>query len=157
EPVVRSRSASRPPSRSDDELPGRLSRLDVAMRIRCLRQRKRLADVDAKPTLTHELPAAIGALAELVVERPEHRRERDRADGERVGKERGETQGIGRAARASVEDQMSEWRQTPKSILYRRFPHGVQDEIGAAMVREPEHFVRELLRRIVDDGIGAVL
>src|SRR5262249_42219601 len=110
EPVVRSRSTSHPPSRSDDELPGRLSRLDEAMRIRGLRQRKRLADVHAEPALAHELPAAIGALAELVVERPDHRRQRERADLERLGKERDEAQGIGRAPGATVEDQMSEWR-----------------------------------------------
>src|SRR5262249_37900599 len=114
-------------------------------------------DVDAEPTLADERPAAIGALAELVVERPDHRRQRERADLERLGKERGEAQGIGRAARSSVEDQMSEWRQTTKSLLYRRLPHGVQDEVGAAMVRKLEPFVRELLRRIVDDRVGAVL
>src|SRR5262245_4588064 len=126
-----------PPSRSDDQLPGRLPGLDVAMRIGGLGQRERLADVDAEPTLAHELEATVRALAELVVKRPDHRRQRERTHLERLREKRDEAEGIGRAAGAAVKDEMPEWRQTAKSLLHCRLADCVQDEVGAAVLGEP--------------------
>ena len=52
---------------------------------------------------------------------------------------------------------MPEGRQAAQVLLERGLPHRVQDEVGAAAVGQPQHLVGELVRRGVDDRVGAAL
>src|SRR5215470_1364107 len=141
--------------RQQDQLPGRLSRLQVAMRLRRLRQRERLADVELEPALAYEREAPLGALARLVGKAPRQGRQRERADLLRLRGEDGEVERIRRAARVPVEDEVAEGRQAAKPFLEGWLADGVQDEIDAAIAGQAQHLVGELLLRIVDHRVGA--
>jgi hypothetical protein len=66
-------------------------------------------------------------------------------------------EGVGRSAGAAVENEMPERCQTADAFFQRRLPNRVEDQVDTAVVREPERFVSELLARIVDDSVGAVI
>jgi hypothetical protein len=112
--------------------------------------------VHLQPAFAHQREAAVGALAELVGKRPDHRRQREGADLQRLREEREQAERVGRTSGAAVEDEVSERRQAAESLLERRLPDRVQDEVDPTVVGELERFVRELLSRVVDDRVGAV-
>src|SRR2546422_11204684 len=99
--------------RDQEELSGRLARFEVAMGVGRLGQRERLVDVQLQLALTQEREAAVGALAGLVRKVPCDRRQREAAHLHRLRRERGDVERVGGAARASVECQVTEGRQTP--------------------------------------------
>src|SRR6266849_1733743 len=124
-------------SGKQDQLARRLPRLEITMRLRCLSQRERLADVELEPSLAHEREAPLGALPRLVGKAPCQGRQRERAHLLRLRGEDREVERIRSAASTSVEDDVSEGRQTSQPVLERRLSDRVEDEIDAAIAGQP--------------------
>src|SRR5207249_613293 len=61
-----------------------------------------------------------------------------------------------RGSGAPVEDEVPEGRQAAEPLLEGRLPNRVQDEVDTAVVGQPQRLIGELLRRVVDDRVGAV-
>src|SRR5437762_3485807 len=101
------------------------------MRVRRLRERERLADVQLELALAHEREAPLGALARLLREVARDRRHHEAAHLLRLRRERRDVERIGRPAGAAVQDEMAERAETAQPFLERRLADRVEDEIDA--------------------------
>src|SRR5580704_12221629 len=62
-----------------------------------------------------------------------------------------------RSAGAAVENQMAEGREAGETLLERRLPDRVEDQINAAAVGDAHRLSGEIMRRVVDDFLRAEL
>src|SRR4029453_15342459 len=127
------------------------------MSLRGLRQRERSGGVQLEAPVAQQGEAPLGALARLVGKASRQGRQREGAYLLRLRREHGEVDRIGRAASATVQDEVPERGETAKPFLDGGLTDGVEDEIDAPIAGESQHFVRKLGLHVVDGRGGAAL
>src|SRR6266545_1542599 len=127
--------------RDEDQFSRRVPGLEVAMRLGRLGEREGPSDVQLEPALAHQGEAALRAVARLVGEEPGDRRHHEPTDLLGLRGQRGDVERIRRAPGAPVENEVPEGREAAQSLLERRLPHRVEDEVDPTVLGQPQHLV----------------
>src|ERR1700733_3678948 len=144
-------------SRNQQQLAGRAARLQEAHGIGSLREWESSADRNRQLSFARELKYRIEAAAMDLLHAVYHRHDKA-ADLLRFREQMPpHIDRIGRAARASIENEMTERSEAREALLEGRLPDRIEDQIDAVPVGDTHRLSREIMGRIVDDLTRAEL